>query len=307
MLHQTNAVHWVRHMRLAPLGLLFVLVAATADHPKYVVPDVPDLTIRTRTVYGTSGEPLETVTFFKGPRSRQEQSSPSMRTVGGMTLTWISQCDARRALLLNPDARTYGYIPIRQPEAPVSATGPAQRSHVEEESGPDVAVTVDAVDTGERRQMGRLTARHVITTTTIGPGGQSVQPGTRVQDGWYVDLASLGCLDWDEGQGTTLTVVMAGTPRDRIHVTRLGTARRGFPLVETSREAGGPHATTVTTELLEISDRPLDPALFDVPAGYRPALPRWSGDFDITRPDTLANRFCLLWESASDLVHRFWR
>ena len=51
----------------------------------------------------------------------------------------------------------------------------------------------------------------------------------------------------------------------------------------------------------------LDAALFDVPAGYRPALPRWSGDFDITRPDTLANRFCLLWESASDLVHRFWR
>lgn len=152
-----------------------------------------------------------------------------------------------------------------------------------------------------------MTARHVITTTTIGPGGQSLQPGTRVQDGWYVDLPPVDCLDWGEGQGTTFTLLMAGPRLDRIHVTQLGSTRRGFPLIETSREASGPHATAVTTELLDISDRPLDSALFDVPAGYRRALPRWSGDFDLTRPDTLANRFCLLWESASDLVHRFWR
>jgi hypothetical protein len=299
----------VRHMRLALLGLLFFVAAAAADHPKYVVPDVPDLTIRTRTVFGPSGVPVETATFFfKGPRSRQERSSPSTHAAGRMTFTWITQCDARRTLLLNPDASTYGYMPIQQPGARVSAPGPGQGSNVEEGSGRDVAVTVDAVDTGERRQMGRMTARHVITTTTIGPGGESVQPGTRVQDGWYVDLPPPDCLEWGEGEWTIVAIATkAGTRRDRIHVTHLGTARRGFPLIETSRGANGPGATTVTTELLDISERPLDPALFEVPAGYRRALPRWSGDFDITRADTLANRFWLLWESASDLVHRFWR
>jgi hypothetical protein len=294
-------------MRFAPLGLLFVfLAAATPGHPKYVVPDVPDLTIRTRTVFVRSGVPVETATFFfKGPRSRQERSSASTHA-GGMTFTWISQCDARRTLLLNPDAKTYGYMPIQQPGAGVSA--PGSGPNVEEGGGPEVPVTIDAVDTGERRQMGRMTARHVITTTTIGPGGESVQPGTRVQDGWYVDLPSPDCLEWGEGEVTMLAIgTKAGTRWDRIRVTRLGTARRGFRLIETSREANGPRTTTVTTELLGISERPLDTVLFDVPPGYRRALPLWSGDFDITRPDTLANRVWLLWESASDLVRRFWR
>src|SRR5258706_4780369 len=121
-------------MRFAPLGLLFVLAAAAAGQPKYVVPDVPDLTIRTRTIFGLSGAPMETATFFfKGPRSRQERSSGSPDTTGGMTL--ISQCDARRSLLLNPDARTYRYIPIRQLGASVSAQGPGPRSNVEEGGG----------------------------------------------------------------------------------------------------------------------------------------------------------------------------
>jgi hypothetical protein len=295
-------------MRSAPLGLLFLFAAATPDHPKYVVPDVPDLTIRTRTVFGPSGAPVETATFFfKGPRSRQDRSFSSARTAHHSTFSWISQCDAQRTLLLNPDARTYGYTPIRQPPALPSIPAPERRSDVEERGGPDVAVTIDAVDTGERRQIGRMTARHVVTTTRIGPGGESVQPGTRVQDGWYVDLPPLDCLEWGEGQTMLAVGTKAGTRLDRMHVTRLGTARRGFPLIETSREASASGATTVTTELLDISEGPLDPGLFDIPPGYRRALPRWSGDFDITRPDTLANRAWLLWESASDLVHRFWR
>jgi len=292
-------------MRVAPLGLLFLFAAATPEQPRYVVPDVPDLTIRTRTVFGPSAAFVETKTLlFKGPRSRQERTTPSMPLRS--TFAWISQCDERRMLLLAPGARTYGYIPIELP--PAHDRAPERSDAEEERGGPDVAITIDAVDTGERRQMGRLTARHIITTTRTGSGDESVQAGTRVQDGWYVDLPSLNCLEWGEGQATTLAIVTkAGTRPDRIHVTHLGTARRGFPLIETSREGSGSHAATVKTELLDISDRPLDSALFDVPAGYRRALPRWSGDFDYTRPDTLANRFWLLWESASDLVHRFWR
>ena len=51
----------------------------------------------------------------------------------------------------------------------------------------------------------------------------------------------------------------------------------------------------------------LDPALFDVPFGYRPALPRWYGDVDMTRPDTFVNRVHFFWESATDWLHRIWR
>ena len=55
--------------------------------------------------------------------------------------------------------------------------------------------------------------------------------------------------------------------------------------------------------LVDVNNRPLDPALFDVPPGYRPALRRWGSDFDLTRPDTLFNRATVVWETASGWVH----
>ena len=44
---------------------------------------------------------------------------------------------------------------------------------------------------------------------------------------------------------------------------------------------------------------PLDETLFTVPPGYRPALPRLHGGFDITKPDTLVNRLVSYWEEAT--------
>jgi hypothetical protein len=52
------------------------------------------------------------------------------------------------------------------------------------------------------------------------------------------------------------------------------------------------HEPPITTRmtLIEFSEAILDKSLFDVPAGYRPALPRLIGCFDMTKPDTVANR-----------------
>jgi len=49
-----------------------------------------------------------------------------------------------------------------------------------------------------------------------------------------------------------------------------------------------------------------DPALFDVPAGYRAALPYSSGGFDLSRPDTLGNRLAVLWEGLRGFASRWW-
>jgi hypothetical protein len=101
-------------------------------------------------------------------------------------------------------------------------------------------------------------------------------------------------------------VLASGARQPRFHITHLRTARRGFPLIETDRSVTAGRTVTSTTEVVEVSDRPIDPALFDVPAGYRPALPLGSGNFDISRPDTLVNRLHLFWESASYWIHRIW-
>lgn len=57
------------------------------------------------------------------------------------------------------------------------------------ETGPEVVVTVDTEDTGERRQMGSFDARRVRTSITVEPSkGAAAKPGTVEIDGWYIDL-----------------------------------------------------------------------------------------------------------------------
>jgi hypothetical protein len=70
-----------------------------------------------------------------------------------------------------------------------------------------------------------------------------------------------------------------------------GAGQRGFPIEETTR-GRGEHEPAITTRvtLIEFSEAILDKSLFEVPAGYRPALPRLIGRFDMTTPDTVVNR-----------------
>jgi hypothetical protein len=54
--------------------------------------------------------------------------------------------------------------------------------------------------------------------------------------------------------------------------------------------------TTVSKiELLEISEAPLSPSLFELPAGYRQALQTAYGGADLTKPDTISNRSAYYW------------
>jgi hypothetical protein len=161
-----------------------------------------------------------------------------------------------------------------------------------------VTITIDVVDTGERRTMGRYVARRVTTATKTEPGhGTSVPASESIQDGWYIDLPSANC--WDRGDlaepfGFTIAQ-RSNAPRDRVHIKRLGTARRGYPIEETSRSKDERATSTSKVELIESSDAPLDAALFTVPTGYRPALPNLFGGYDLTKPDTVMNRLQSYW------------
>ena len=48
--------------------------------------------------------------------------------------------------------------------------------------------------------------------------------------------------------------------------------------------------------VIEFSEVVLDKSLVDVPAGYRPALLRLIGRFEMAKPDTVANRFAAYWD-----------
>ena len=57
-------------------------------------------------------------------------------------------------------------------------------------------------------------------------------------------------------------------------------------------------------ELIEVSDEPLDSSLFEIPRDYRPALPLVRGGYDLTKPDTAANRAQVYWDELMLLGRR---
>lgn len=94
---------------------------------------------------------------------------------------------------------------------------------------------------------------------------------------------------------------------DRINVKFRGAGRRGLPIDATTRRRGEREpSSTTSVKLIECSEAVLDSSLFDVPAGYPPAVPRPIGPFDITKPDTIANGLAVYWQDvmtvARDLV-----
>jgi hypothetical protein len=303
-------------MNAAFLVALFgLLVAQSPEFPKLVVPDAPDLTIKTRwTIDHPDSSVRIEIIYLKGARQRREtiidRPAKASAVTGQRThvATTITQCDRRRTVFLNLNAKTYGYSTINDPAE--HFRNASRRTPVTETvTGGNVTITIDAVDTGERRRIGRHVARHVVTTTKTESGpGASVRPETDERDGWYVDLPSVGCLD-DRGHASAFLVgyVQPAGTRDRVQVRHLRTARLGYPVDETDRTSGSGATSTTKIELIEFSERPLDPGLFDVPTDYRPALPGLYGGFDLSKPDTLLNRVESYWQELVKWSSRLFR
>jgi hypothetical protein len=226
----------------------------------------------------------------------------------------ISQCDVRQTLVLNHNTRLYAYQPLvdvsRYERAALASRASREHAGQRLREDPLRTMTIDAIDTGERQQFGTLTARHVITTTKTDDRRQEpARSITEIKDGWYVDLPPIGCVDWGTStlQLTALVVRPSSSPESVPSVTRLGRAKQGFPLIETTRFVGAEQAQTTRVGLVDVSSDPIDPSVFDVPAGYQPALERWDGTHDMYRPDTLFNRAALVWQSVRNLANSYWR
>jgi hypothetical protein len=231
---------------------------------------------------------------IKGPRRRTSYTFERAGLPDGASIH-IIQCDLKREVGVNDRTRLYAITPIPAARRPWRAVAPDTRPIGE-------TVTVDAVDTGERRTFGPFTARHVVTTTTTERAGQSAPVSTRVQDGWYLDLPS-ECGDAD---GAGAAVLIAGSPSVRTEVKWKGTARSGWAVTEKVTTVDQYHRSVSTTTLVEFSEAPLDPALFHVPRGYRAALALGQGGFDLEKPDTVVNRVRHAVEIAASWVHYTW-
>ena len=222
------------------------------------------------------GQEMQNTTMIKGQRERSETSMPGMPAGMSMSQVNITQCDMKRAIQINDRARKYFITPME-----VDDSSPAERGGMSTPAntganrrGGVVTMTVNTVDTGERREMFGFTARHLKQSmmTEASPDACYQQHMKIDRDGWYINLEyGLNC-----GTDRPPQVGRMAAPqgcRDRYQFRRTGPTNLGYPLVETTTIYGpdGSVQNTMTKEVVELSRQPLDAALFDVPAGYTQA------------------------------------
>jgi hypothetical protein len=287
-------------MRPSPLNLpallitLFSLILASP-----AVSSFSDLKVKTRRSDQASTV-VETL-YLKGARQRREylQDKPAK-----VSFVSISRCDERKRIDLNDDARLYAELPIVDWPERRKLTRTMPPTHEHEMTGADVTITAGSVDTGERRQQGAYTARHIRTKIIVESGPGAATPSSvEERDGWYIDLPGLGCQN--SAQGIGFATLRPGNHLDRFHFKQLGKAPGGFPVEETVTKTEAGKSAISKLELLEFSATPLDDTLFQVPKGYSPALSTPHGGYDMTRPETLGNRVQVYWAELRDWTRQW--
>lgn len=282
-----------------PLVLLLSLTASAANHPDWVTPNFHDLKIKTRTTEGLAS-PRETTWFLKGARTRVESGS-TMRLLGRPgpdpgskpattepMSVGIQQCDLRTVYRLHPFLKSYVKMTVPERRHPEEEVSPLEQMQKRNSTGPDVTITVATVDTGERRQMGNYEARRVKTTITVEPGKRATtKPGKTEVDGWYLDLKGMGCSIRDTQQIPEVNKVVFEVVRNNDHPTvkQLGAAQTGFAVEETSTRKEGGNVILGRIELLEFSEQPLDPSLFEPPPDYTQRTPGQAPHMPQVGPD----------------------
>jgi hypothetical protein len=274
-----------------------LILAASVALPNLVVPNFSDLTIKTRHTSGDqkSADQFSEVRalYLKGSRQRTETTTEKPLRGDEINSAAIWQCDEKRSFFLNQRDKIYNSSVIENRSEQLKKARPVS---VPQMSGADVTMTIDSVDTGERRQFEHYAARHVKVKTTFQPGsGASTPASVEETDGWYIDLPGFGCEEQPYPGFAFLSVSISGSPRDRMQVKWLGKAPRGYPIEETSLKTSSTDTSVSKIELLEISEAPLSPALFELPNGYRQALQTGDGGADLTKPDTIFNRANYYW------------
>jgi len=222
--------------------------AEPAPPPKPVVQDV-----RMKTVYSTGGQKTESVTYRKGLRERFE--------FGDVIV--LKQPDLKRTVQIMRAANTYMVV---AEGAPLGPPMPAAAPNAPPQTPGVVTMTTTIVDTGERKTMFGLQARHAKVTIDKHPAGPACDSTKQhiETDGWYVDLpvpaqATQGPLQEPPATGCI----------DQVKAAVNGDANvLGFPVSYATTilgDDGKPNAVAMEISELEITN--LDAALFEIPPG----------------------------------------
>ncbi len=207
---------------------------------------------------GDAGGGFEMTEYVKGKRTRTEIST------GGYTMVTLQQCDIGRVVQISETTKKYFVMQSVELTSNGAAPGTAGAS----KRGGVVNMTTTVTDTGERKQIQGMTARHIKSTVVQEPGpGACDQSKVHMEiDGWYVDLDGFGDGCGAAGMASSFGGA-AGGCRDEIRTKVVGTAKLGYPVMLTI-ELDDPATPATAFELVEASAATLDASLFEIPSGY---------------------------------------
>jgi hypothetical protein len=216
-----------------------------------------------------NGQKSESIVYVKGSRKRTEGGG--FKGPGGDVAT-VEQCDLKRNLKISDKKKMYAVEPFDNDlNTPTKPSPMSKGKTAPIVKGGVITFTSNITDTGERKQMFGLTARHVKTSmkmeaTPDACMKENIESNT---DGWYIDLPEFSCPITARPQAMPMPVQRdEGGCKDRIQFKTSGTGKLGFALQETRTFGTGEMNITQTTETLEFSKATLDAALFDIPNGY---------------------------------------
>ena len=242
---------------------------------------------------GRPGSLSQRTIYVQADRKRMEyqnsfgvmKTDGSLQPIYGPHLVSITRCDLGQSFELNVDTREYTSAPYppkpftkevlkaRGLDAPVTYAS----------DKPTVRIETTTTDTGERKEIFGPDARHIITTRKHTPlEGARSGPQEIVTDAWYIDLnQQLSCdRKWPEGkQGQAyVSAVSRKQPIDRPEFVTIGEPERGFALSSlmtikstyTLPEGTTKHSESkAETQVTQLEEGPLDPALFEIPRGFK--------------------------------------
>ena len=223
-----------------------------------------DVKIKTRNT--TAGQTTESIVYIKGRRQRSEQD------FGGLKTVTLTQCDMRRDVQLNTQAKTY-FVSLYETAATQTNENQIRnpKSEIRNPKGGIVTTIVTLRDTGERKQLFGYTARRILSTVATESSPDSCSPikSQMETDGWYIDADfALDCLANRQYKAENSSQNAAC--EDRQVFRQVGTAKLGYPVyLKTTMRGAGDEDFVSIQEVLEISPATLDAALFEIPDGFR--------------------------------------
>lgn len=227
----------------------------------------------------------ESTVYLQGDRKRTEYPKNGTRYVDGSyqpSFVYILRCDLHKFFRLNVDTREYEDEPAGDPRIPPTpraglAAMPMQGGMP---SGlPEIRVETDTKDTGERKEIFGHTARHVITTIKSIPVENSQPESSEtVMDGWYIDLnTDASCQNLAAMTKQITELRRSGKASSNATFVETGEPETGFVLqmkmiTKTTVSYPGEPNRVITTEtdtrITKFEEKPLDPALFEIPDDF---------------------------------------